>query len=325
MSDRLTISVVVCTRDRERELQRCLEGLRHQTYRDYEVLIVDNAPRGSETFEIARRRRVPYVMEPQPGLSRARNAGVRAASGDIVAFLDDDAMPHRDWLRCLAAEFADPDVAVVTGRIRELQTPGESRSEIGDAYSLDCLGEERRPVGRDDPQWFEITNFGGIGQGSNMAFRRTALQSWSGFDHRLGRGSRISGSEEHYAFFSLVEQGHRVVYAPSAEVFHPFPADLRLLRDHELRQLAAATGYMTFLFFEEPAHRRRLIRYALEAFVGTRRPWRQQPPPGRPRAHSRLRNAFALLAGPLLYLRTRLGIQAQSLAAPLLPNRVTRR
>ena len=300
----LTFSVVICTRDRAKELECCLDAVSRQRYPYFDVLVVDDAPHDAAAFEIARRWGVLYVMEPQPGLSRARNLGLRASSGEIIAFLDDDAVPDPNWLQNLAVEFKDPQVAAVAGRIQELRAPGEPLSEVGEFYSLDCLGDQRRSVDRENPQWFEIANFGGIGQGSNMAFRRSALHSWAGFDHRLGRGSRISGGEEHYAFFSLIERGYRAVYAPDAQVYHPYPADLQIFRRHYLRHLAASTGYLTLLFVEEPNHRRRLMRYVFEALRGVRRTWRTPSPRCPARLVSRCRSYFALLLGPLLYLRT---------------------
>lgn len=308
----LTVSVVICTRDRERELERCLGAVSRQRYPYFDVLVVDNAPQDAAAFEIARRWGVLYVMELQVGLSRARNLGMRASTGEIIAFLDDDAVADPNWLQNLVVEFKDPQVAAVTGRIQELRAPGEPPNEIGEFYTLDCLGDQRRLVNRENPQWFEIANFGGVARGSNMAFRRSALHSWAGFDNRLGRGTRISGGEEHYAFFCLIERGYRVVYTPDAQVYHPYPADLRMLRSRELRRLAASTGYFTFLFFEEPNHRRRVIRYVFEALCGVRRTWRAAHRRSSVRLVSRCRSFSALLLGPFLYLRTQFERAQQS-------------
>ncbi len=295
----LAISVVICTQDRERELERCLRGLRSQSYSNFNVLVVDNAPQTAAAAGIARRWDAGYIVEPEAGLSRARNLGMHACSGEIVAFLDDDAVPDPEWLRSLAAEFTDPQVMAVAGRIQELECARGSAEAVRDLFSLDCVGDQRRVVDRGDPEWFEMANFGGIGQGSNMAIRRSALQWWPGFDHRLGRGTRISGSEEHYAFFRLIDRGYRAVYAPEAIVFHPYPADLQALRQRELRHLAASTGYMAFLFFEVPDHRRKLVRYVMEAMRGVRRTWRIGSPGAAGSIVSAWRGRAAMLTGPL--------------------------
>ena len=64
-------------------------------------------------------------------------------------------------------------------------------------------------VDRAAPEWFERANFGGIGDG-NMALRRAVFASWPGFEEGIGRGMPVCGGEEHYAFFALIERGHRV-------------------------------------------------------------------------------------------------------------------
>jgi len=318
-----TFSVIVCTHNRPNELERCLEGVSRQKYQYFEILVIDSVPQDALAFEIARHRGLGYIVEPVPGLSRARNIGVRASTGEIIAFLDDDAVPDPDWLQNLAAQFKDPKVAVVTGRIKELQAPGEPASKVSEFYSLDCLGDERRTVDRENPQWFEIAGFGGAGLGSNMAFRRSAFLSWHGFDHRLGRGTRISGCEEHFAFLSLVDLGLQVVYTPDAVVYHPYPADLGVLRGNHLRNLAAHSGYVAFLFFEMPQHRRQLVRYVFEALRGVRRTWRASSPRFPVGLISRGRRYRAMLQGPFLYLRTQFSTVPRLVPAPALSEQLS--
>jgi cellulose synthase/poly-beta-1,6-N-acetylglucosamine synthase-like glycosyltransferase len=83
------------------------------------------------------------------------------------------------------------------------------------------------------------------------------------------------GGEEHYAFFTLIDLGYRVVYSPDAVVRHPFPETLRALRDRRLRYLSASIGYIAFLFFDQSRYRMRILKYLVEALRGVRRPWRE--------------------------------------------------
>src|SRR5579859_3643332 len=76
-----TCTVVICTHDRPRELQHCLNAVNRLTYPHVEVLVVDNAPSDESTKEVAERMAVRYVVEPVRGLSRARNLGARVANG----------------------------------------------------------------------------------------------------------------------------------------------------------------------------------------------------------------------------------------------------
>lgn len=301
----LSISVVVCTHNRPRELERCLEALSRQICCDFNILVIDNAPLDLTAEKLAANWSAAYRLQPERGLSRARNLGLREASGEVVAFLDDDAVPAPDWLLHLANEFRDPRVMAVTGRITELRNTEANGEDVSEYFSLDSLGEHRLIVDRTHSNWFEIANFGGIGQGSNMAFRRSALRFWPGFDTRLGRGAAIGGSEEHYAFFQLIDHGGRIVYTPRAVVRHPYPANLEAVRHRELRQAADSTAYIAFLLAEVPILRTRLLRYVLEAAWGVRRAWRPVAPHRLPASAARWRRLFAMFGGPLSYFSAR--------------------
>src|SRR4051812_46612444 len=106
MSRPLTATVIVCTHNRPAALERCLRSVQDSEYPHRSVLVVDSDPDTEEAQAIAAKHRAEYVRVPRPGLSRARNAGARAASSDIVAYLDDDMVPHRGWLGALISEFA---------------------------------------------------------------------------------------------------------------------------------------------------------------------------------------------------------------------------
>ena len=282
-------TVIVCTRDRPEYLDQCLAALALVDYPNFDVLVVDNAPSDLRSKDIAARWKVRYLVEPRPGLSFARNAGCRACTAEVLAFLDDDAIPEPDWLRALAAGFADPSVLAVTGRI----LPPAAANVLAEArFNLD-LGPEPRRFDRNDPLWFEKANFGGIGIGCNMAIHRHAFEIWSGFDERLGRGTPMHGGEESHAFFRIIEGGAAIAYMPEARVEHPLPP----LGDH-LKDLSAAVPYMMLLFFEHP-YKSRVLRYVFSATPGNARPWRYIRP--EPVAKTRWRKLQALLTGIRLY------------------------
>ena len=121
----LSISVVIITRNRSRMLKRCLEALVKMRKHPQDVIVVDNASTDStrdvvESFRGA--RPVRYVYESTPGVSRARNAGCRAAGGDIVAFLDDDAVPTGTWLENIENAFLkSKSIGIVGGAIHHFQ------------------------------------------------------------------------------------------------------------------------------------------------------------------------------------------------------------
>lgn len=314
-------SVVICTRDRPDDLDRCLAAVARVTYPHLEVLVVDNAPSDQRTREVAERWGVRYVVAPEVGLSRARNLGAHASRGEVVAYIDDDSLPEPSWLGYIAAEFADPQVMGVTGRIRarEVQTVWDQvRSWMS---GLDCGEAERKTFDRQTPSWFERANLGGIGTGGNMAFRRRAFEEGFAFDIRLGCGANLYTSEEHYAFFQLIDRGGRIVYTPHAVVFHPVPNSLEEIHERHRKSVTATAAYAMLLFVEEPGHRGAMLKFAFQRLTGTTPPWRLPVTALAGRIFPGWHRLLACLAGPWLYLRTRLKDPRPGKAPALLSER----
>jgi glycosyltransferase involved in cell wall biosynthesis len=105
---------VVCSYNGSRTLRDCLDGVSRIEYPDYEVIVVDDGSTDA-TSAIAGEYLCRLVRTPNRGLSSARNTGIEHASGEIVAFTDDDARPDPHWLRYLASAFRNPTVAAVGG------------------------------------------------------------------------------------------------------------------------------------------------------------------------------------------------------------------
>src|SRR5262249_1975489 len=138
----------------------------------------------------------------------------------IIAYLDDDMVPHSRWLNSLIAEFTDQTVMAATGPVLDLELRDGNDVDLRLAVQFAPLGPDYFQIDRSSRQWFERTNFGGIGDG-NFALRRSAFESIGGFDERLGRGAVIDTSEEHFAYFKLVQNDLKIAYSPQAIVFHP--------------------------------------------------------------------------------------------------------
>lgn len=292
-------TVIIPTRDRPADLERCLGAVSRLEYSNFNVLVVDNAPRNNATRDVAQKWRVRYLVAPRPGVSRARNAGARACDSEILAYLDDDSVPEPAWLAALVQEFCDPAVAAVTGRTLPVEVTTEAQRLFLSRGGFD-LGPQRRAVDQQTPYWFEMANFGGIGMAANVAFRRTVFQHWRGFDERIGLGTPLGGGAEPYAFFSLVALGYRLVYTPLAVIAHPFPRTVAALRRRHLNQMRTMAGYVALLSLEQKRHRADLIQYASEWLRGVPRAWRPQTPGEFPRIASRWRELLAVAAGPVL-------------------------
>jgi GT2 family glycosyltransferase len=212
-----TASVVVCTRDRTADLANCLPGLQLLASQGHDVIVVDSCPASDGTAQLmARYPTIRYIHEPRPGLDIARNRGLLAAVGEVVAFTDDDARVDPGWLAALLPNFADPMVALVTGITMplELETAAQIWFERTNGFSRGFVRKQF------DNTTTDPIAAGRVGAGVNMAIRRSALGHIGLFDEALdcGTPSRSGGDQEF--FYRVLARGYRVVYEPAALVWH---------------------------------------------------------------------------------------------------------
>lgn len=255
----------MCTRNRPASLRACLEGISGLERAPDEVIVVDNTKGDPATEATAMEFGAVYAVEPNLGLSRARNRGLAESHSEIVAYLDDDATPDVQWLGMMLEPFKDPKVTTVTGRII---TP---KSRVGKNSA-----QEARFLCNKDPEWFGIATFGGLGLGSNMAFRKDACDGQQIFDERLGRGAPFEIAEENYAFTFLLSQGYTAVYLPDAIVFHPSgnPPDIK-------QEARNSIAFSMLLFSRFPRHRMELLRFLYRRLRHKPLTWpRESPDPG---------------------------------------------
>lgn len=222
-----TISVVICayTLDRLTVMGEALDSLQSQALPPHEVvLVIDHAP---ELLERAARLwpGVKIVANrEQQGLSGARNTGVAEASGEVVAFLDDDAIAAPDWLQRLADAYADPEVLGAGGSVHPRWVegkPGWFPPEFDWVVGCTHSGMPRAPG--------PVRNL----VGANMSFRRAPLVEVGGFSHELGRvGTLPVGCEETDLSIRVHQRwpGSEIRYDPAAEVEHVVPGSRGNLR-----------------------------------------------------------------------------------------------
>lgn len=232
-----TISVVIPTRNRPELLLKCIQSLQALAQPPHEIIVVDNAPSSNVTeVLIAQLPQQPcpirYVLEPEAGASKARNTGIHHATGDLVAFIDDDMTAHPDWLTHLQQSFSNPKVMAVTG----LVFPGELETEA------QCIFEEYWSFNRGyrrlyfDSQFFEQRKSRGVpvwqmGGSGNMAIRRTVVSWLGGFDERLGGGPNSAGCSEDSEFlYRVLAEGLLCCYEPTAVAYHYHRADVTSLQ-----------------------------------------------------------------------------------------------
>lgn len=236
------VSVVVCTRERPDQLSDALNSILALDYPDFEVVVVDNAPRSAATAEVVGRLgdvRVRCVVEPVPGLSTARNTGLREARSEIVAFTDDDVVTDRHWLRAITGGFArSPRVTCVSGLVPsgELRTAAQAYFDqrVSWAGSLQprVFNIDEPPA--DQPLFpFQVGRFG---TGANFAVKRARIMELGGFDEALGAGTAAQGGEDLDLFFRVLAAGDSMATEPSAIVWHRHRSDNAAL-------LSQARGY----------------------------------------------------------------------------------
>ncbi|MER9616733.1 glycosyltransferase [Mesorhizobium sp. M0207] len=213
-------SVVICTRDRPKELRRCLSSLPQQSVPPAEIIVVDNASTGSETREVALAAGAIYVREDRPGLDIARNRGAHRASAEIVAYTDDDVLLHPQWLEQLITAFDRPSTGAVTGLVLPAELATEAQRYFETFWSF---GQGYRP------QLFRAADFASsrhevfpawkIGAGASMAFRRDVFDRAGLFDERLDVGQAgCSGDSEYW--YRLLANGYDCRYQPTSVAFH---------------------------------------------------------------------------------------------------------
>jgi len=205
------VSVVVCTRNRRDALARLLdrcEQLAVPAGVRWELIVVDNGSSDGTAALLASRLGtlpVRVLTERTPGLSRARNAGIAAASGDLLLFTDDDCLPDERWLATIRDEFERvPELAVLGGRV-ELYDP-----------------RDRPTTTRTSRERVRITTTSNPDRiiGCNMACRRSALAVIGPFDVALGGGTRAAAGEDVDFVLRALRAGLRIEYLPDALVYH---------------------------------------------------------------------------------------------------------
>ena len=262
------ISIVVCTRDRPRSLERCLKSLARLEYPTYEVIVVDNASISEATRQLAHTAGVRYVREERPGLDWARNCGYKAARYDIVAYTDDDTEVDPRWLAGLGAAFEDPAVRAVSG----LVLPAAMDTEAEVLFELCYGGMGKGTTSREwDPALLSASQRIGahhLGVGANMAFRRSLLQELGGFDTALDVGTPSHGGGDLDIFHRSLMAGAVVRYQPAALVRHHHRRDMLGLR-RQLTDNGRAFGvYLLTIFKRGAIPRHNTAWYTMRIWLG---------------------------------------------------------
>jgi glycosyltransferase involved in cell wall biosynthesis len=226
---RAGVTVAVSTIDRPDSLVRCITAILDGQVLPAEIVIVDQGA-DSTTADVVLGKQwdriVPlrYIQQHRRGLAASRNLALAYATQPIIAFTDDDCVPHPEWLAQIVAAFGGPEQPhAVTGRIEPL---GPERPGF---YAVSSRLSSCRSVYRGFAlPW-------GIGSGGNTAVRRDWLRRIGGFDEALGASSPGKAAEDTDVLYRLLRAGATLQYEPSATVCHE--------RQDRARRLASRPSY----------------------------------------------------------------------------------
>lgn len=207
----LRASLVIVSRHRTETLLRCLTAVQQLDHTDFELIVVADPAAAAAVRALA--LPLKLVAFDEPSISAARNAGIAQAAGEVVAFLDDDAVPEPTWLRRLTAPFADPEVSAAGGWVR-------SRNGISFQWQAGTVDRLTRPAPMAVPEDRVSLHRAAPGlaveiKGTNCAYRRSVLCRLGGFDP----GLRYYLDETELNL-RLAAEAALVAVVPGAQVHH---------------------------------------------------------------------------------------------------------
>ncbi len=217
----IKVSVIVCTYSKELfpDTLECINSLTKQDHNNKEILLVmDKNDELYKMFLNSIPVSVNILINKNPGLSEARNLGIKNAKGDIIAFIDDDAVADKNYyLSALIKNYEEPNVAGVVGKILPKEKPGYPE----ELYWIGGFTYKGFPQVR-----CEVRN----GHGCNMSFRKEVFDKAGLFDVKLGRvGKKLVTAEETEFSIRVLNSipGSKIIYDPEVVVHH---------KVHEYRQ-----------------------------------------------------------------------------------------
>ncbi len=225
-----TVSVVVVSWDRPESLALCLTGLSQLFYQNFEIILVANERSRAGVVDLGFLDQVRVVPFEVPNISAARNAGIAEAGGEIIAFIDDDAVPEPTWLDHLTAPFSDNKVSAAGGYVigrNGISFQWKGRMAFPDGQSVDL------PMHGMGARVFEGEAGRAIKtEGTNMALRRDVLVEMGGFDEAFS-----FYLDETDLNMRLAAAGHRTAIVPLAQVHHGYAESARRSRSRVPRDL----------------------------------------------------------------------------------------
>jgi GT2 family glycosyltransferase len=316
--------VVLCTHSNPDGLRRLLDSLARQTVRQFDIVVVDNAPGQGDVEAVVTAAPLPdgiratYVAEPRAGLSIARNTGWRAVEDvlSVVAWLDDDEIAEPHWLEGLLTAFAETPAAwAVSGTVlpAELETPAQQLFEVYGGHSKGRAFVRETFTSDTVNPLLPLPPFG---VGANFAAYAWVYRAVGGFDEALGAGTATKGGEDTLFFTQVLLAGGAVVYEPTAITRHRHRREMTQLAAQFVGYGRGLTAFYVALLCWRPRLIGALLRSvpaAVRALRGTAELHRSDMGLELPADITRGKY-LGYLAGPVVYLRLRLAAALRPVA-----------
>ena len=264
---KLSATIVIVTVNRADSLDRTLTSLNQIRYDNFEVVVVQG-PCADDTAQVIARHasRLRVYETDKINISVSRNIGVAHARGDVIAFIDDDAIPEPDWLDALLAPYANPAVATVGGFIRDTRGfEHQARYTVCDRFGDTQGFATAAEVKLDGERFLSLT-------GTNFSARRDVLLALGGFDEEY-----VWFLDETDVNLRMHDKGCKFAVAPGAEVHHKYEAGVTRTAASAPRTMYPQLRSKAYFCVRHNLGRKRLseiIAY-LSDYVARERAWKR--------------------------------------------------
>ena len=201
-----TITVVISTiGKRPKKLFACLESIKNGSYKSFNLLVLQQTEKKMKLPDWVQTKKIP-----NKGVSFSKNKAIELCETELIAFIDDDCLADKNWLKNIVDDFKNQDVQAVYGRVLPY-LPEKNKNKVCPSYMKAEKRRETRELNLENTH---------LGIGSNMAFRRNVFDQLGGFVENLGPGTKSKAAEDLDLLFRLLDKKQLVVFNPKSIVHH---------------------------------------------------------------------------------------------------------
>lgn len=210
------LTVIIPTKLENRNLEACLRSINNQTYKPDEIIIVITSDKKEKTEEVRKKFKVEVIIEKRIGLSYSRNSAIKKSKGDIVAFIDDDAIADKNWLKNIIKPYKKKKVGIVGGKIKPIWPKYKNF-----IFKKSTLARE----------WLSLLDLGSYPLyidrvlGCNFSLRKEVFNQIGPFNTSIGKYSKTMYGGEETEFCERANKKYELIYCPQAIVYHKLALD----------------------------------------------------------------------------------------------------